>query len=129
MRNYFMAAAASALAVFSFSTPAVAQAVSTSGGMTAEEHQRMMSGEAMSGQGEMMSDPDMHRQMMAMMERCDEMMGKKGKRISSAEWSTKKTSVEGKWAWQPNSKQAPGPRAPLLPPIRAWVPAERSPAA
>lgn len=129
MRNYFTAAAASALAVLSFSTPAVAQAGSTSGGMTAQEHQRMMSGEAMSGHREMMSDPDMHRRMMAMTERCEEMMATKGKHISSAEWSTKKTSAEGKWAWRPNPKHAAGPRAPLLPPIRVWVPAERSPTA
>ena len=65
--------------------------------------------------------------MMAMMERCEEMMAKKDKRASATGLqSTRKTSAEGKWAWRPDPRQAPGPRAPLRPPVRVWVPADKS---
>lgn len=123
----FLTITAGALAAISFTTSAVAQTGSAQGGMTAEEHQRMMSEGGMPGQGHMMSDPDMHRRMMAMMERCEEMMAKKDKSASiSGQESAKNTSAAGKWAWRPNPRQAPGPRAPLLPPVRVWVPAEKS---
>lgn len=128
MKKYITIAAASALAALSFGTPALARTGSTSGGMTAEEHQRTKSGGDMSSYDQMMSDPGMRQRMMAMMERCEEMMSKKGKHTSaSSEGSTKRTSADGKWAWRPNPKQAPGPRAPLLAPVRVWVPAKNSP--
>ena len=123
----FLTIAAGALAAVSFTTSAVAQSESAQGGMTAEEHQRMMSDGTMPGQEQMMSDPDMHRRMMAMMDRCEKMMAKKDKSASlSGHGSAEKTSAEGKWAWRPNPRQAPGPRAPLLAPVRVWVPAEKS---
>lgn len=124
MMREFITIAAGALAVVSFSTVAAAQAGNPSGGMSAAEHQQMMAGSGTPGQGKMMSDSDMHR-MMAMMERCEKMMAKKEKAASvSGQGSTKKTSAEGKWAWRPNPRQAPGPRAPLLAPVRVWVPAD-----
>lgn len=118
MNKVFTIAAVGALAAVSFSAPTVAQTGSTQGGMSAEEHQRMMSGGATPSHGQMMSDPDMHRRMMAMMERCEEMMAKnKSASISGLE-STKKTSAEGKGAWRPDPRQVLGPRAALRPPIR-----------
>lgn len=123
----FITIAAGTLAALSFSAPAFAQTGSTHGGVSAQEHQRMMSGSRSTGPGQMTSDPDMHRRMMAMMERCEEMMAKKDKRASATGLeSTKKTSAEGKWAWRPDPRQAPGPRATLRPPIRVWVPADKS---
>ena len=127
MKKAFTIAAGGALAAFSFSTSAAAQTGSGPAGMTAEEHQRMMTGSGTSIYGQMMSDPDMHRRMMAMMKRCEEMMSKMGKHSSaSAETTTKKASADGQWGWRPDPRQAPGPRAALRPPIRVWVPAETS---
>ncbi len=125
MMKKFVTIAAGALAVVSFSTVAAAQAGNPSGGMSAAEHQQMMAGSTTSDQEKTTSDPDMHRRMMAMMERCEKMMAKKDKSASiSGQGSTKKTSAEGKWAWRPNPRQAPGPRAPLLAPVRVWIPAD-----
>lgn len=127
MKDFLTIAAASALAAVSFSTSAFAQTATTQQGMSAEEHQRMMSSGGTAGQGQMTSNPDMHRRMMAMMERCEEMMAKKDKSASiSGRESARKTSAEGEWAWRPNPRQAPGPRAALRPSIRVWVPAEKS---
>ncbi len=123
----FITIAAGTLAALGFSAPVFAQAGSVQGGMSAEEHQQMMSAGGATGRGQRMSDPDMHRRMMAMMERCEEMMAKKDKRASATGLqSTRKTSAESKWAWRPDPRQAPGPRAPLRPPVRVWVPADKS---
>lgn len=127
MMRKFIAIAAGALAAASFSAVGAAQTANPSSGMTAEEHQQMMSGGSTQGQERMMSDPDMHRRMMAMMDRCEKMMAKKDKHASiSGQESAMQTSTEGKWVWRPNPRQAPGPRAPLLPPVRVWVPADKS---
>ncbi len=127
MMKKFITIAVAALAAASFSAIAAAQTGSSSSGMSAAEHQQMMSGNSTPDQQRTTSDADMHRRMMAMMDRCEKMMAQKDKSASlSRQASPKKTSAEGKWAWRPNPRQAPGPRAPLLAPIRVWVPAEKS---
>lgn len=123
----FLTIAAGALGVVSFTTFAVAQTDGAQREMTSEEHQRMMSDDGMPGQGQQESGPKKHRKMMAMMERCEGMMAKMDKSASnSSQGSSEETSAEGKWAWRPDPKQGPGPRARLRPPIKVWVPAENN---
>lgn len=127
MKSFLTIAAAGALVAVSFTTSAFAQPATTQQGMSAEEHQRMMSGGGTAGHDQMMSEPDTHLRMVAMMERCQKMMGKKDKHASaSGRERARMTSAEGKWAWRPDPRQAPGPRAALRPPVRVWVPAEKS---
>lgn len=126
----FIVVAAGTLAAFSFSASAAAETMSPRGGMSAEEHQRVMSVGRTAGHVQMMPGPAMHRRATAMMERCEEMMAKKDKRASTSGLeSTRKISADGNWVWRPDPRQAPGPRAALRPPIRVWVPAEKSPTA
>lgn len=126
MMKKFITITVAALAATGFSAVAAAQTGSSSSGMSSAEHQQMMAGSSTSDQERTMSDSDMHQRMMAMMARCEKMMAKKDKSASiSGQASPKKTSAEGKWAWRPNPKQAPGPRARLLAPVRVWIPAEK----
>lgn len=115
MKKYLTLMAAGAIAGLGFGTSALAQAPSGPGGMTAHEHRQMM------------ASPEMHVRMKAMMDRCENMMAKAGDFGSTpAAANVGTSSAAGEWAWRLNPKQVPGPRAPLLPPVRVWVPAGNS---